>query len=793
MKRKTKRAMVMLMAFALLGTSVPVRATASGTALLKATQNEAAVAADDTTSIQQIEIQHGNEITIETGDTVQLIGAVCEDSNWETTEENWSSSDTAVAALSYEGNAATVTGVAAGQVTIQHLYKTYPKYSDMNESPKWYMESVTLTVKEKKAENHFLLDGTKSSNIVLYATTGNGENGLQEVLPGKEFVTEDTDVYFFVYVPVGYGTDSTFSHTVACGDENRKEYVGWSEEKKESKYLAIDDTSYNPPGLEEAIQKECSYKFQYTGMTGSRSYFWAMLGITASPIEVRVVYNANGGTNAPVDSNVYYHKNVSWNGTDLFTLSSQEPTWEGKKFVGWKDAQGNVYKKGTELEINKIWSLIAKDGTYGTFTLTAEWEDDTPASGDSDNGTPDNPSEGTPDNPSEGTPDTPSEGTPDNPSEGTPDTPSEETPDTPSEETPDTPSEETPDNPSEGTPSTPTNGTPNTPSNGTPNTPSNGTPNTPSNGTPNTPTNGTPNTPTNGTPDTPSDETVNDSTGNTDDNPNGESANTSTPDNADNTADKTDNSRDKGSGNREKNDSANTTTNGNSDRNDNGTTGGTANNVNQTTNNTTGGTADNTAGNTNGGTAGNTANNTNGGNADNGTAGNTAGNTNGEVDVTNDEITDEDTTIIEEEDTPRGASEDDGNSDSEVVSIEDEQTPLAGGATWALINLIAAIFTAVFCIILLLTSKKKKEEDTYDEETEKNKRRRKFVLGSIVTAVAGIIIFCVTENMHNQMALVDRWTALMLILLALELILVFFAAKNEDDDKNYGRNSKAVQ
>jgi hypothetical protein len=33
----------------------------------------------------------------------------------------------------------------------------------------------------------------------------------------------------------------------------------------------------------------------------------------------------------------------------------------------------------------------------------------------------------------------------------------------------------------------------------------------------------------------------------------------------------------------------------------------------------------------------------------------------------------------------------------------------------------------------------------------------------------------------------------MLILLALELILVFFAAKNEDDDKNYGRNSKAVQ
>jgi uncharacterized repeat protein (TIGR02543 family) len=159
-----------------------------------------------------------------------------------------------------------------------------------------------------------------------------------------------------------------------------------------------------------------------------------------------------------------------------------------------------------------------------------------------------------------------------------------------------------------------------------------------------------------------------------------------------------------------------------------------------------------------------------------------------------------DNTTIEDEDVPEGVLAFDENGNPEIVDIEDEATALAsgaGGAAWALINLIAAILTAVICILLLISLlKRKKDEDEEEEETEskkaseededeKRKKQRVLVkvLG-IIPAVASVIAFILTENMKNPMRWVDRWTILMIILLVIEILMACFSSKKEKVEKD---------
>jgi preprotein translocase subunit SecG len=155
-----------------------------------------------------------------------------------------------------------------------------------------------------------------------------------------------------------------------------------------------------------------------------------------------------------------------------------------------------------------------------------------------------------------------------------------------------------------------------------------------------------------------------------------------------------------------------------------------------------------------------------------------------------------DNTTIEDEDVPEGVLSFDENGNPEIVDIEDEATALASGAegaAWALINLIAAILTAVICILLLISLFKRKKDEEEDEkkqtseeddEDEKRKKQRVLVkvLG-IVPAVASVIAFILTENMKNPMRWVDRWTILMIILLVIEILMACFSSKKEKVEK----------
>jgi hypothetical protein len=174
--------------------------------------------------------------------------------------------------------------------------------------------------------------------------------------------------------------------------------------------------------------------------------------------------------------------------------------------------------------------------------------------------------------------------------------------------------------------------------------------------------------------------------------------------------------------------------------------------------------------------------------------------------VTEKETTDH-TTTIEEEEPPKGVLTFDESGNPQIVEIDDEQTALASGddgqdASWALINLLAAVFSVLICLLLLVDFfRKKKDKDDREkngkkedgDEADEDKRSRNALrLGSVIPAAASVIIFCVTENVKNPMILADKWTLLMVVLFAAELLLAYLVAKKEenwDEDSAKKENS----
>ncbi|MCL2707229.1 MAG: hypothetical protein FWE97_03615, partial [Dehalococcoidia bacterium] len=56
---------------------------------------------------------------------------------------------------------------------------------------------------------------------------------------------------------------------------------------------------------------------------------------------------------------------------------------------------------------------------------------------------------------------------------------------------------------------------------------------------------------------------------------------------------------------------------------------------------------------------------------------------------------------------------------------------------------------------------------------------------SIIAAIAGVIVFILTENMSNPMVLVDRWTIVNAIILVLGAICAVPAFKNKKADTSH--------
>ena len=129
------------------------------------------------------------------------------------------------------------------------------------------------------------------------------------------------------------------------------------------------------------------------------------------------------------------------------------------------------------------------------------------------------------------------------------------------------------------------------------------------------------------------------------------------------------------------------------------------------------------------------------------------------------------------------------------VEIPEEATPLAEG-TWALLNLIAAALTTLGAVVALFRKKEEEDEDeedqnkpkTDEEEDEDDNRGKKMLAAKIAGAVAGVaapITFFLTEDMSLPMAMIDKWTLLMVVFLAAQVVTAVLNKKASelDDEK----------
>lgn len=100
----------------------------------------------------------------------------------------------------------------------------------------------------------------------------------------------------------------------------------------------------------------------------------------------------------------------------------------------------------------------------------------------------------------------------------------------------------------------------------------------------------------------------------------------------------------------------------------------------------------------------------------------------------------------------------------EVVEITEDEVPLAAaqGPVWALVNLILMVLT-----IWMVAMEKKGGSR---------------VLGALL-ATASVIAFILTENVHNPMILVDKWTILMAVIAVVQLVVLLFSGKKEEEQE----------
>ena len=120
--------------------------------------------------------------------------------------------------------------------------------------------------------------------------------------------------------------------------------------------------------------------------------------------------------------------------------------------------------------------------------------------------------------------------------------------------------------------------------------------------------------------------------------------------------------------------------------------------------------------------------------------------------------------------------------------INDNETPLAQTGVWALINLICAAATALLSLIMLAVyfGKRRNEDEQIEEENVSKVR-----IASMIPAIGAIIAFILTENMSLPMAMVDKWTVLMIAILAIQAGVGLFAKLRDNEENEQENESRA--
>ena len=109
--------------------------------------------------------------------------------------------------------------------------------------------------------------------------------------------------------------------------------------------------------------------------------------------------------------------------------------------------------------------------------------------------------------------------------------------------------------------------------------------------------------------------------------------------------------------------------------------------------------------------------------------------------------------------------------------------------------------TALASVLLLIGYLGKKKKELVDEDGRRvldaegnavyewiKKRHGGWRLFSLIPAVVALIAFILTEDMRLPMVFTDRWTLLMALIALVQLIVCFFAKKEQETSDNNTSN-----
>ena len=79
-----------------------------------------------------------------------------------------------------------------------------------------------------------------------------------------------------------------------------------------------------------------------------------------------------------------------------------------------------------------------------------------------------------------------------------------------------------------------------------------------------------------------------------------------------------------------------------------------------------------------------------------------------------------------------------------------------------------------------------------DQEEAKRHNKLGMRLLRLIPAIGSVVAFILTEDMSAKMQMVDKWTLMMVIILAIEVALAAFSKKTTDDgEEEQGQPAKA--
>lgn len=230
---------------------------------------------------------------------------------------------------------------------------------------------------EKEGGNKFTLR-TGSSGVKVYYAFKKQNGTPQDItdlaqLPVGSSITMNAAgnarILFYVSVERGYMTDTVYA---PVSSNMAGEYFSFAKKHPDSTYYYFADQTNK---AHEELG--CDYWFTFGTWNNGNADRW--FTITANPVKHTVVYDTDGGTPEPADTNKYTIH-------DTVTLSSERPEKTGYTFAGWKLEQtGDVYQPGSRIVMDEIY-----DDLNGSTQLkfTAQWkEHEQRIEGTIDNGT----------------------------------------------------------------------------------------------------------------------------------------------------------------------------------------------------------------------------------------------------------------------------------------------------------------------------------------------------------------------------------------------------------------------